>query len=133
MKNTKTMFNKKLSVLAGAVLAASSSQAAFDQGNAVLFAYNDSNDNTYFVDLGVTGQDLVNGSSVSITNSGLASFLGSNAGAQWTVIASVNDTTAVGGPPAAGASLLTAAWLVLLQRVLLLVQTVRLTINNVPS
>ncbi|MDG1937365.1 MAG: hypothetical protein P8I62_00685, partial [Pseudomonadales bacterium] len=65
MKNTHKKFNKQLSVLAGAVLAASSSQAAFDQGNAVLFAYNGSNDNTYFVDLGVSGQDLVDAASVN--------------------------------------------------------------------
>ena len=106
MKNTKTTLNKKISVLAGAVLAASSSQAAFDQGNAVLFAYNGSNDNTYFVDLGISGQDLVDTPSVHVTNSGLAGFLSSNAGAQWTVIASVNDTTRVGGPPAYGQSLM---------------------------
>lgn len=105
MKNTHKKFNKQLSVLAGAVIAASSSQAAFDQGNAVLFAYNGSNDNTYFVDLGVSGQDLVDAASVNVTDSGLAGFLSSNAGAQWTVIASVNDTTSVGGPPAAGQSL----------------------------
>jgi len=106
MKNTKTIFNKKLSVLAGAVLAASSSQAAFDEGNAVLFAFDSADNDTYFVDLGVSGQDLVNATSVNLTDSGLAGFLSSNAGAQWTVIASVNDTTSVGGPPAGGASLL---------------------------
>ena len=106
MKNTKTIFNKKLSVLAGAVLVASSSHAAFDQGNAVLFAYDTASDNTYFVDLGVSGQDLVDATSVNLTDSGLAGFLSNNAGAQWTVIASVNDTTSVGGPPAFGASLL---------------------------
>jgi len=106
MKNTKTIFNKKLSVLAGAVLAASSSHAAFDQGNAVLFAYDSADNDTYFLDLGVSGQDLVNAESVTVTDSGLAGFLSSNTGAQWTVIASVNDTTSVGGPPAGGASLL---------------------------
>ena len=106
MKNTKTIFNKKLSVLAGAVLAASSSHAAFDQGNAVLFAYDSADNDTYFLDLGVSGQDLVNAESVTVNDSGLAGFLSSNTGAQWTVIASVNDTTAVGGPPAGGQSLL---------------------------
>jgi len=107
MKNIKPMMiNKKLGVLAAAVAAVSTAHAAFDEGNAVLFAYDSADNDTYFVDLGVTGQDLVNETSVSVTDSGLASFLSSNAGAQWTVIASVNDTTAVGGPPAAGASLL---------------------------
>ena len=100
------MIKKKLGVLAAAVAAASSAHAAFDQGNAVLFAYDSADNDTYFVDLGVSGQDLVNATSVNLTDSGLAGFLSSNAGAQWTVIASVNDATSVGGPPAAGASLL---------------------------
>ena len=100
------MIKKKLGVLAAAVAAASSAHAAFDQGNAVLFAYDSADNDTYFVDLGVSGQDLVNATSVNLTDSGLAGFLSSNAGAQWTVIASVNDTTSVGGPPAGGASLL---------------------------
>ena len=99
------MIKKKLGVLAGAVLLASSAQAAFDQGNAVLFAYDAADDDTYFVDLGVTGQDLVNAASVDLTDAGLATFLSNNAGAQWTIIASVNDTDVVGGPPALGASL----------------------------
>ena len=100
------MIKKKLGVLAAAVAAVSSAHAAFDQGNAVLFAYDSADNDTYFVDLGVSGQDLVNATSVNLTDSGLAGFLSSNAGAQWTVIASVNDTASVGGPPAAGASLL---------------------------
>ena len=100
------MIKKKLGVLAAAVAAASSAHAAFDQGNAVLFAYDSADNDTYFLDLGVSGQDLVNAESVTVTDSGLAGFLSSNTGAQWTVIASVNDTTSVGGPPAGGASLL---------------------------
>ena len=100
------MIKKKLGVLAAAVAAVSSANAAFDQGNAVLFAYDSADNDTYFVDLGVSGQDLVDQTSVNLTDSGLAGFLSSNAGAQWTVIASVNDTTSVGGPPAGGASLL---------------------------
>ena len=101
------MIKKKLGVLAAAVAAVSSANAAFfDEGNAVLFAFDSADNDTYFVDLGVSGQDLVNSSSVNLTDSGLAGFLSSNAGAQWTVIASVNDTTSVGGPPAGGASLL---------------------------
>jgi len=100
------MIKKKLGVLAAAVAAVSSAHAAFDEGNAVLFAYDTASDNTYFVDLGVSGQDLVDAASVNLTDSGLAGFLSSNTAAQWTVIASVNDSTSVGGPPAAGASLL---------------------------
>ena len=101
------MIKKKLGVLAAAVAAVSSANAAFfDEGNAVLFAFDSADNDTYFVDLGVSGQDLVNSTSVNLTDSGLAGFLSSNAGAQWTVIASVNDTTSVGGPPAGGASLL---------------------------
>jgi len=102
------MIKKKLGVLAGAVLLASSAQAYFDQGNAVLFAYDVDDDDTYFVDLGVTGQDLVNEASVDFTDPGLATFLSNNPSAQWTIIASVNDTDLVGGPPAAGASLANA-------------------------
>jgi len=100
------MIKKKLGVLAAAVAAVSSAHAAFDEGNAVLFAYDTASDNTYFVDLGVTGQDLVNATSVNLTDSGLAGFLSNNTAAQWTVIASVNDTAVVGGPPAIGVSLL---------------------------
>ena len=91
--------NKKLSLLAAAILS-HGVHAGFDQGNAILFAYNYNTDDTYFVDLGVSGQDLVNAVSINITDSGLASFLSANAGAQWTVIASANDTASVGGPPA---------------------------------
>ena len=98
------MIKKKLGVLAAAVAAASTAQAAFDEGNAVLFAYA-SDDATYFVDLGVTGQDLANSASVDISDAGLGAFLTSNPSAQWTVVASINDTTPVAGPPAAGASL----------------------------
>lgn len=99
------MIKKKLGVLAAAVAVASSAHAAFDQGNAVLYAYDAADDDTYFVDLGVTGQDLVNAAAVDLTDTGLAAFLSANAGAQWTIIASVNDTASVGGPPAAGQSL----------------------------
>ena len=83
MKNTKTnKLNKKLGVLAAAVAAVSSANAAFDEGDAMLYAWNSANDNTYFVDLGVTGQDLVNATSVNLTDSGLAGFLSINTAAQ---------------------------------------------------
>lgn len=97
--------NKNINLLAAAMLTASSAHAAFDEGNAVLFAYDQADDDTYFVDLGVTGQDLVSGATVYFADAGLATFLANNAGAQWTIIASVNDTVNVVGPPAAGASL----------------------------
>ncbi len=99
------MIKKKIGVLAAAVAVASSAQAAFDQGNAVLFAHNAANDNTYFIDLGVTAQDLANGATVVTNSAGLASWLAGNAGATWTVVGTINDPTAVGGPPAAGQSL----------------------------
>ena len=54
------MIKKKLGVLAAAVAAVSSANAAFDEGNAVLFAFDSADNDTYFVDLGVSGQDLVN-------------------------------------------------------------------------
>ena len=105
MKNTKTTkLNKKLGVLAAAVAVASSAQAAFDT-NAVLFAYDSSNDDTYFVDLGVTANALVNETPVKITDTGLGSWLSTRSGIEWSVIGTVNDQTAVGGPPANGKSL----------------------------
>lgn len=99
------MIKKKLGVLAGAVLLASTAQAAFDQGDAVLYAWDSTNDDTYFVDLGVTAADL--GSAVvNITDAGLAAWLGTHSGAQWTILGTQNDATPVGGPPAIGKSVL---------------------------
>ena len=94
------MIKKQLGVLAAAVAVASSANAAFDQGDAMLYAWNSANDNTYFVDLGVTGQDLKAGVAVNITDSGLATWLGSNTGATWSIFASVNEAAQVAGPPA---------------------------------
>ena len=99
------MIKKQLGVLAAAVVAVSTAQAAFDT-NAVLFAYDSSTDDTYFVDLGVTADDLTNEASVHITDTGLGSWLSTRSGIEWSVIGTVNDTTAVGGPPASGKSLL---------------------------
>jgi hypothetical protein len=98
------MIKKKLGVLAGAVLLASSAQAAFDT-NAVLYAWDSADNDTYFVDLGVSAQAIVDGTNVSLVDSGLEAFLAANAGSQWTIIGSINDTDLVGGPPAAGQSL----------------------------
>jgi hypothetical protein len=98
------MIKKQLGVLAAAVVAASSANAAFQVGDAMLYAWNPTNDNTYFVDLGVTGTDLKNSATVDFTDSGLASWLGTNSGAAWTIVGSINDTSAVGGPPAIGPS-----------------------------
>ena len=88
-------------------------RTAFSEGNAVLYAADTTNPGnyggypTYFVDLGVTGQDLVNGAVVDIpTHAGLHAFFTSNPGAKWTVIGSVNDDTLVAGPPVAGMSYL---------------------------
>lgn len=98
------MIKKQLGVLAAAVVAASSANAAFQEGDAMLYAWNPTNDNTYFVDLGVTGSDLANSATVDFTASGLATWLGTNSGAAWTIVGSINDTSEVGGPPAIGAS-----------------------------
>lgn len=99
------MIKKKVGVLAGAVLLASSAHASFDQGNAVLYAWDSSNNDTYFVDLGVAAADLGT-ATVDITSAGLAGWLAGHAGAQWTILGTNNDGTAVGGPPALGASVL---------------------------
>lgn len=98
------MIKKQLGVLAAAVVAVSSANAAFQEGDAMLYAWNPTNDNTYFVDLGVTGSDLANSAEVDFTDAGLASWLGTNSGAAWTIVGSINDTSAVGGPPAIGQS-----------------------------
>ena len=94
------MIKKQLGVLAAAVAAVSSAHAYFEQGDAMLYAHAPNNA-TYFVDLGVTGQDLVNGVEINITDAGLAAWLsGDGAGATWSIVASVNDTATVAGPPA---------------------------------
>jgi len=49
------MINKKLSILAGAVLAASSAQAAFDSNSQVFIAVDDASGDTYVLDLGAAG------------------------------------------------------------------------------
>ena len=58
------MIKKQLGVLAAAVALASSANAAFDTGAAVLYAWDSGSNNSYFVDLDVTGQALVDGSNV---------------------------------------------------------------------
>lgn len=96
----------KIIALAAAILTSSSANAAFEEGNVILFAYDPSDDDTYFVDLGFTGLELQNGVSIYITDSSLQAFLANNTGSQWTIIASINDPTLVGGPPAVGKSFL---------------------------
>lgn len=97
---------KTIGLLASSILSVGTAQAAFDQGAAILYAYDTTDDDSYFVDTGATGQDLLNLTQVSITDSGLAAFLANNIHAKWTLIASVNDTTLVAGPPAFGQSFL---------------------------
>lgn len=82
------------------------SHAAFDEGNAILYAYEAGSHKTYFVDLGVSGQELINGSFGILNDAGLTAFLAANTGVQWSIIASVNDPTLVTGPPAVGKSLI---------------------------
>lgn len=95
---------KRITILSTAILAASSANAAFDEGAAVLFAYNPNNDNTYFVDLEVSARQLRDRVSVRLFDAGLASFIAGNAFVQWSVIGSINDPTPVAGPPNAGQS-----------------------------
>lgn len=98
--------NIKITALAAAILTASSANAAFEEGNLILFAYDPSDDDTYFVDLGLTGLELQNGASTYFYDSSLQTFLADNPGSQWTIIGSINDPTLVGGPPAQGQSFL---------------------------
>ena len=72
-----------------------SANAAFDTGAAVLYAWDSGTNNSYFVDLGVTGQALVDGSTVVTTDTGLGGFLTSNPNATWSVISTINDTNKV--------------------------------------
>ena len=76
MKNNKLMMiKKKLGVLAAAVTMASTANAFFDEGAAILYAWNSDNNDSYFVDLGVTGQDLVDAVPVTVHDPGLGTWL----------------------------------------------------------
>ena len=95
---------KQLTVLATSILAASA-HATFEEGNAVLYAWDSADNDTYFVDLGAI--DLSDGSgSYTGTDAGLAAWLGAQTSVSWSIVQTVNDTTPVGGPPAPGQSLL---------------------------
>ncbi len=97
--------NKKLTTFLASSIAATS-QAAFDPGAAILFAYDPSDDDTYFIDTGVTAQDLVNGAVINGNSAGLASWLASNSGSvTWTLLGTINDPSPVAGPPAINKSL----------------------------
>ena len=98
------MIKKKLGVLAAAVAVASTANAAFEEGNAVLYAWDSADNDTYFVDLGVI--DLTDGGQYFASDAGLAAWLDTQSSVEWAVVQTVNDTTAVGGPPALGQSLL---------------------------
>jgi hypothetical protein len=84
------MINKKLSILAGAVLAASSAQAAFDSDSLVFVAVNGAGD-TYVADLGTLGTFSA-GSSTSVDPSGLGSY-------SWTVVGTNQTSTPLAAPP----------------------------------
>lgn len=83
------MINKKLSILAGAVLAASSAQAAFDSDSLVFVAVNGAGD-TYVADLGTLGTFA--GSSTSVDPSGLGTY-------SWTVVGTNQTNTPLAAPP----------------------------------
>jgi hypothetical protein len=84
------MINKKLSILAGAVLAASSAQAAFDPNSQVFIAVDNASSDTYVLDLGAAG------SAINSPTTGLnfASF-------EWTVVGGSVGTAGneLAGPP----------------------------------
>jgi hypothetical protein len=83
------MINKKLSILAGAVLAASSAQAAFDSDSVVFVAVNGAGD-TYVADLGTLGTFA--GSSTSVDPSGLGTYT-------WTVVGTNETSNPLAAPP----------------------------------
>lgn len=93
------MIKKKLGVLAAAVALVSTAHAAFDEGNAILYAVDLADDDTYFVDLGVTGLQLAGAAEVNLTDGGLAAWLTTQTNVEWSIIA----TTNVAGAPGANA------------------------------
>jgi len=84
------MINKKLSILAGAVLAASSAQAAFDSDSLVFVAVNGAGD-TYVADLGTLGTFA--GSSTSVDTIGIGGTY------SWTVVGTNQTSTPLAAPP----------------------------------
>ncbi|MDG2472648.1 MAG: VPLPA-CTERM sorting domain-containing protein [Pseudomonadales bacterium] len=83
------MINKKLSILAGAVLAVSSSQAAFNNDSIVFVAVNGAGD-TYVADLG--NLSTFPGSTTAADPSGLGSY-------SWTVVGTNETGTPLAAPP----------------------------------
>lgn len=82
------MINKKLSILAGAVLAASSAQAAFDSDSVVFVAVNGAGD-TYVADLGTLGTFAA---STAVDPSGLGTYT-------WTVVGTNETSNPLAAPP----------------------------------
>ena len=89
------MINKKISVLAAAVFAASAAQATFDVGNAVFVSVDLSTENqaryvTTVVDLGVSAQSIYDGN-------GFADVAVGTGHSAWTILGVVRGTTTVSG------------------------------------
>ena len=79
---------KQLTILATSILAASAN-AAFEEGNAVLYAWDSADNDTYFVDLGAI--DLSDGSGSFIdTYGGLAAWLAFQTSVSWSVVHATN-------------------------------------------
>jgi hypothetical protein len=83
------MINKKLSVLAAAIVSVSA-QAAFDGGSQVFIAIDDASGATYVQDLGVTGS-----SASEAVTTGFGTYT-------WTILGASNGTVSIAGPPSAG-------------------------------
>lgn len=98
---------KKQTALFSAILSASlsaASQAAFDEGNAILVAYDTSDNDTFYLDTGLTAQALDLSQSINLTSAGLSAFIASNTNVRWGILGTINNTASVGGAPANGAS-----------------------------
>jgi len=83
------MLKKKLGLIATAISIASSAHATFEEGNAVLYAWDSADNDTYFVDLGDI--DLSDGSGSFVgTDASLAAWLGSQTSVSWSVVHATN-------------------------------------------
>jgi hypothetical protein len=83
------MINKKLSVLAAAIVSVSA-QAAFDSGSQVFIAIDSASGDTYVQDLGITGS-----SASEAVTTGFGSYT-------WTILGASNGGNQVAGPPSGG-------------------------------
>ena len=111
---------KLKSLCAGIAMASCCAHASFEDDTMVLVAYDPSDLDTYFIDLGVSAYRTVkseaifggplggggySGSGIYLNSGGLAAFFANNPGSQWTIYGAINSIEVVAGPPAVNQSL----------------------------